>query len=67
MDYKNLKAMKNNYIAPTIKVLPINTDVILAGSNPTGTFVYGEKDDDFATSEYDCLAKPHSIWDEDDI
>jgi len=67
MDSKNLKAMKNNYIAPTIKVLLMNTVVILAGSNPTGTFVYGEEDDDSATSEYDCLAKPHSMLDEDDI
>jgi len=63
MDSKNLKAMKKNYIAPTIKVLPINTVVILAGS-PTGTSVYR---DDAATSEYDCLAKRHSIWDEDVI
>lgn len=40
MDSKNLKAMKNNYIAPTIKVLLMNTVVNLAGSNPTGTLVY---------------------------
>lgn len=64
MDSKNLKAMKNNYIAPTIKVLPINTVVILAGSNPTGTSVFYEED---ATSEYDCLSKSHGLWDEDDI
>lgn len=64
MDSKNLKAMKKNYIAPTIKVLHMNTVVILAGSNPTGTSVYR---DDAATSEYDCLAKRHSIWDEDVI
>lgn len=63
MDSKNLKAMKKNYIAPTIKVLHMNTVVILAGS-PTGTSVYGDRS---ATSEYDCLAKRHSIWDEDDI
>lgn len=67
MDSKNLKAMKNNYIAPTIKVLLMNTVVNLAGSNPTGTYVYEEEDDDSASSEYECLAKPHSVWDEDDI
>lgn len=68
MDSKNLKAMKNNYIAPTIKVLLMNTVVNLAGSNPTGTLVYEEEDDDSASSEYECLsAKPHSLWDEDDI
>lgn len=67
MDSKNLKAMKNNYIAPTIKVLPINTVVILAGSNPTGTFVFKDEDDGSATSEYDCLSKSHGLWDEDDI
>ena len=67
MDSKNLKAMKNNYIAPTIKVLLMNTVAILAGSNPTGTFVYKEEDDDSASSEYECLAKSHSVWDEDDI
>lgn len=66
MDSKNLKAMKNNYIAPTIKVLLMNTVVNLAGSNPTGTLVY-EEEDDSASSEYECLAKPHSVWDEDDI
>lgn len=63
MDSKNLKAMKNNYIAPTIKVLPINTVVILAGSNPTGTSVFDED----ATTEHDCLSKSHGLWDEDDI
>ena len=63
MDSKNLKAMKNKYIAPTIKVLLMNTVVNLAGSNPTGTSVYGED----ATSEYDCLSKSHGLWDEDDI
>ena len=63
MDSKNLKAMKKNYIAPTIKVLHMNTVEILAGS-PTGTSVYR---DDAATSEYDCLAKRRSIWDEDVI
>lgn len=67
MDSKNLKAMKNNYIAPTIKVLLMNTVVNLAGSNPTGTLVYEEEDDDPASSEYECLAKLHSVWDEDDI
>lgn len=68
MDSKNLKAMKKNYIAPTIEVLYMNTVVILAGSNPTGTSVYKEEDDDSASSEYECLsAKPHSLWDEDDI
>ena len=51
MDSKNLKAMKNNYIAPTIKILPINTVVILAGSNPNTIPLYEED----ATSEYDCL------------
>ena len=66
MDSKNLKEMKNKYIAPTIKVLPINTVVILAGSNPTGTSVYWDEDEP-ATSEYDCLFKPHGIGDEDDI
>lgn len=64
MDSKKLKAMKKNYIAPTIKVLRMNTVVILAGSNPTGTSVYGDRS---ATPEYDCLAKRHSIWDEDVI
>jgi hypothetical protein len=53
--------MKNNYIAPTIKVLLMNTVVNLAGSNPTGTLVYEEEDDDSASSEYECLAKPHSV------
>lgn len=67
MDSKNLKAMKNNYIAPTIKVLLMNTVAILAGSNPTGTFVFKEEDDGSASSEYECLAKPNSVWDEDDI
>ena len=43
MDSKNLKAMKKNYIAPTIEVLCMNTVVILAGSNPTGTSVYKER------------------------
>lgn len=38
MDSKNLKAMKNNYIAPTIKVLLMNTVVNLAGSNPYWNF-----------------------------
>jgi hypothetical protein len=63
MDSKNLKAMKKNYIAPTIKVLHMNAVVILAGST-TGTSVYGDRS---ATPEYDCLAKRHSIWDEDVI
>lgn len=67
MDSKNLKAMKNNYIAPTINVLLMNTVVNLAGSNPTGTFVFKDEDDGSASSEYECLAKPHSVWDEDDI
>ena len=66
MDSKNLKVMKKNYIAPIIEVLCMNTVVILAGSNPTGTSVY--KEEDSASSEYECLsAKPHSLWDEDDI